>query len=640
MTKKLISFILAILLVAAPLFGGAGTVRAASTDDLQSIVEKQIHAFADSIDKSGADDTAAAALVKHGLTGGGKKLSVGKNHALTATLMNSELAQKVLINSCEAAIRSIQLLDLDRLEYVSGHIHWGGTTDSFYLMYVLPSADQPHDAYDWSLTSMYSMDSDKKWNGYDESLTWMAGGVPTLMSFKRTKITADSVTYQVNLEFKDRFDFAISGNDFFKDLISGFGALMFREFDWSAKVTFDLTVPYTCHHESQNYRFTYDAASKTMASDSTGEWKTNDVTRLTYTVSSGSESYYHELEETVRLRHDAPWVMEFDVRHPDSFGFSPLPITNYAYPVLHKNARAFLYLCDYGRMTVSQNIQNEYDLTDELQQIRHYYGTSLNDRFDYSLSKTYIFRMENELRADGSNMIYLTVRETDTGTIVLDRTPMDDHYYYESWTLERTLQDENNAWVSGKDLLINYIGYSESRFTASHFELRIWENGVDGQSESYCKTKVTKPTCTAQGYTTYTCSCCGYSYKADKVNANGHSFGDWTVVSAATCTESGEEQRKCKNCDHSESRTVDALGHNYENFVCTNCGDRKYVPGDVDLNETVDVDDVLALLWNVLFPDDYPIEVDADFDGNGTTDVDDVLTLLWHVLFPEEYPLN
>jgi hypothetical protein len=41
----------------------------------------------------------------------------------------------------------------------------------------------------------------------------------------------------------------------------------------------------------------------------------------------------------------------------------------------------------------------------------------------------------------------------------------------------------------------------------------------------------------------------------------------------------------------------------------------------------------------VLFPDDYPIEVDADFDHNGSTDVDDVLTLLWHVLFPEDYPI-
>ena len=114
---------------AAPLASAAG-------DDLAAIIEEQIRAFADSIDKSNADDTAATALAKHGITGGGKKLSVGKSHALTATLMNSELAQKALTVFCERAIRSMQQLDLDQLEYVRGNIQWSGTTDSFYLLYV------------------------------------------------------------------------------------------------------------------------------------------------------------------------------------------------------------------------------------------------------------------------------------------------------------------------------------------------------------------------------------------------------------------------------------------------------------------------------------------------------------------------
>ena len=79
--------------------------------------------------------------------------------------------------------------------------------------------------------------------------------------------------------------------------------------------------------------------------------------------------------------------------------------------------------------------------------------------------------------------------------------------------------------------------------------------------------------------------------------------------------------------------------HDYSGLVTCTYTVEGGIPGDVDLNGNVDVDDVLALLWYVLFPDDYPIDAEADFDKNGSVDVDDVLTLLWYVLFPEDYPL-
>lgn len=65
-----------------------------------------------------------------------------------------------------------------------------------------------------------------------------------------------------------------------------------------------------------------------------------------------------------------------------------------------------------------------------------------------------------------------------------------------------------------------------------------------------------------------------------------------------------------------------------------------YIPGDIDLNKTVDRDDVMRLLWHISFPDRFPIEVPADFNSDGLTNRDDVMRLLWHISFPDRFPLD
>ena len=52
-----------------------------------------------------------------------------------------------------------------------------------------------------------------------------------------------------------------------------------------------------------------------------------------------------------------------------------------------------------------------------------------------------------------------------------------------------------------------------------------------------------------------------------------HEFGEWTVTIEPTCTEKGEETRKC-SCGETETRPVDATGvHKYNSEItCSVCG--------------------------------------------------------------------
>ena len=99
------------------------------------------------------------------------------------------------------------------------------------------------------------------------------------------------------------------------------------------------------------------------------------------------------------------------------------------------------------------------------------------------------------------------------------------------------------------------------------------------KGHSYTK-KVIKPTCTAKGYTTYSCAC-GDTYDSDYTNALGHSYSNACDTScnrancgatraithsytAATCTKA----KTCKVCGAVSGK---ALGHSYKSGKCTRC---------------------------------------------------------------------
>ena len=62
------------------------------------------------------------------------------------------------------------------------------------------------------------------------------------------------------------------------------------------------------------------------------------------------------------------------------------------------------------------------------------------------------------------------------------------------------------------------------------------------------QTEITAPTCTEMGYTTYTCSRCGDTYKSDYTDAAGHKPGDWIIDQEPTTDSEGSKHKECEVC--------------------------------------------------------------------------------------------
>ena len=67
---------------------------------------------------------------------------------------------------------------------------------------------------------------------------------------------------------------------------------------------------------------------------------------------------------------------------------------------------------------------------------------------------------------------------------------------------------------------------------------------------------VTEPTCTASGYTVYTCENCGKTYTADYKDMLGHKPSDWIIDEPATIEHAGEKHTECLTCGEVLSRVA------------------------------------------------------------------------------------
>ena len=63
------------------------------------------------------------------------------------------------------------------------------------------------------------------------------------------------------------------------------------------------------------------------------------------------------------------------------------------------------------------------------------------------------------------------------------------------------------------------------------------------------------------------------------------------------------------------------------------------LPGDMNGDAVVNKDDAIYLLRHVVFPDKYPVTIEADINADNAVNKDDAIYLLRHVVFPDKYPL-
>lgn len=103
---------------------------------------------------------------------------------------------------------------------------------------------------------------------------------------------------------------------------------------------------------------------------------------------------------------------------------------------------------------------------------------------------------------------------------------------------------------------------------------------------------VTTSTCTAQGYTTYTCEC-GDTYVSYYIDAIGHTYTPY--LTDPTCTDKGLKVNIC-SCGDSYTETIPATGHTFSGSVCTTCGYDKADTCSCNCHKS----GLSALLWKLL----------------------------------------
>ena len=154
--------------------------------------------------------------------------------------------------------------------------------------------------------------------------------------------------------------------------------------------------------------------------------------------------------------------------------------------------------------------------------------------------------------------------------------------------LMRTIGDDAEIWYTDKDNHLQKIVHGKNRCTkheTGHQDATCTEKGwkeygctleSDNHAAAPTHTDKWKEYTPALGHHWVDNGEANHICDRDHLTA-AHTYGDWVVVTPATCTTAGQKQHTCTECGHVETQEIPATGHHWKDngdgtHTCTKCG--------------------------------------------------------------------
>ena len=212
------------------------------------------------------------------------------------------------------------------------------------------------------------------------------------------------------------------------------------------------------------------------------------------------------------------------------------------------------------------------------------------------------------------------------GTVDTASSEISKCYYLNTLNADANAEALNEADLKDADLS-DAFGPVCGGYPALRWQTDVTFHKANGEGT------VVDPLCTVKGYTRFTCSECGESYRTAYTAPLGHDFcedldgsDNSCVLTAPTCTQPGKIVRTCRRdgCTETKEDIVPAKGHTpkdgteqvftgYKTYVCAVCGET-YTVWDDDRLSHVSYPEQTVTSISVSDNGNYPWVYNADLD--------------------------